>query len=205
MLTLYGNLISGNDYKVRLLLSQFGIDYDYEEKDVFTGETRTPEFLAINPNGRIPTVRFDDGRILTESNAILYYFAEDTDFLPAHRFARAQVLQWMCFEQYSHEPFIAVARFLLHTDNGREVHAATLEEKWPKGHDALAVMEGHLKNREFFVGDAYSIADIALYAYTHVADEGDYDLAGYPAIRRWLDRIADQPRHILITQERYEG
>ena len=200
MLTLYGNLISGNDYKVRLLLTQLGIDYAYEERDLFAGETRTPEFLALNPNGRIPTVRLADGRILAESNAIMFYFAEGGTFLPADRYDRAQALQWMFFEQYSHEPFIAVARFWLHLDNGAEDYADALPEKWQKGHQALAVMEQHLSSRDFFAGGQYSIADIALYAYSHVAEEGKFDLTPYRAIRRWLDRVADQPKHILIDQ-----
>ncbi len=200
MLTLWGNLLSGNDYKVRLLLTQLGHDYAYEERDLFNGETRTPEFLAINPNGRIPTVRLADGRILTESNAIMFYFAEGGAFLPDDRYERAQALQWMFFEQYSHEPFIAVARFWLHTENGGEVYADALPEKWEKGHQALRVMEQHLTSRDFFAGGQYSIADISLYAYSHVADEGGFDLAPYGAIRRWLDRVADQPAHILIDQ-----
>jgi glutathione S-transferase len=200
MLTLYDFLPSGNGYKVRLLLSQLGIPFKLVEKDILKGETRTPEFLAINPDGRIPTVQFDDGRILAQSNAITYYFAEGTRFLPADRFERAEALQWMFFEQYSHEPYIAVARFWIHELHKRLEWAERLKEKWEKGYQALDVMERRLKDHPFLVGKSYSIADIALYAYTHVAEEGDFDLGRYTAIRAWLDRVADQPGHVLITQ-----
>ena len=200
MLTLYDFLPSGNGYKVRLLLSQLGIPFKLVEKNILKGETRTPEFLAINPDGRIPTLKFDDGRILAQSNAITFYFAEGTPFLPADRFERAQALQWMFFEQYSHEPYIAVARFWIHELHKREEWADRLKERWEKGYQALDIMERHLRDRRFFVGNAYSIADIALYAYTHVAEQGDFDLNRYPAIRGWLDRVADQPGHVLITQ-----
>jgi glutathione S-transferase len=205
MLTLYDFLPSGNGYKVRLLLSQLGIPFKLIEKDILKGETRTPEFLAINPDGRIPTVRFDDGRILAQSNAIIFYFAEGTPFLPADRFERAEALQWMFFEQYSHEPYIAVARFWIHELHKRIEWAERLKEKWQKGYQALDVMERRLKDRQFLVGKSYSIADIALYAYTHVAEQGDFDLARYPAIRAWLDRVADQPRHVLITQSDFSA
>jgi len=200
MLTLYDFLPSGNGYKVRLLLSQLGVPFNLVEKDILKGETRTPEFLAINPDGRIPTVRFDDGRILAQSNAIMFYFAENTKFLPVDRFERAEALQWMFFEQYSHEPYIAVARFWIHELHKRLEWAERLKEKWQKGYQALDIMERRLKDRAFLAGNAYSIADIALYAYTHVAEEGDFDLSRYPAIRAWLDRVADQPGHVLITQ-----
>jgi glutathione S-transferase len=200
MLTLYDFLPSGNGYKVRLLLSQLGIPFKLVEKNILKGETRAPEFLAINPDGRIPTLQFDDGRILAQSNAITFYFAEGTPFLPADRFERAQALQWMFFEQYSHEPYIAVARFWIHELHKREEWADRLKERWEKGYQALDIMERHLRDRRFFVGNAYSIADIALYAYTHVAEQGDFDLNRYPAIRGWLDRVADQPGHVLITQ-----
>ncbi|MFM9841527.1 MAG: glutathione S-transferase family protein [Dongiaceae bacterium] len=200
MLTLYDFLPSGNGYKVRLLLSQLGIPFKLVEKDILKGETRTPEFLAINADGRIPTVQLDDGRILAQSNAIMFYFAEGTRFLPTDRFERAEALQWMFFEQYSHEPCIAVARFWIHELHKRLEWAERLKEKWQKGYQALDVMERRLKDHSFLVGKAYSIADIALYAYTHVAEEGDFDLGRYPAIRAWLDRVADQPGHVLITQ-----
>lgn len=181
MLTLHDNLGSGNAYKVRLLLAHLGQRFRRIEYDVTKGETRTEAFLKINPNGRIPALQFDDGRILAESNAILFYLADGTSYLPAEAFARAEVLQWMFFEQYSHEPYIAVARYWRHFI-WEEVLAnpeklAALEEKKEKGYDALAVMDNHLLEREFFVANSFSIADIALYAYTHVADEGGFDLA----------------------------
>ena len=200
MLTLYDYLPSGNGYKVRLLLSQLPLPFRLVEKDILKGETRTPEFLAINPDGRIPVLQFEDGRTLSQSSAILFHLAEGTPFLPEDRFERAQALQWMFFEQYSHEPQIAVARFWIHSLHKRREWADRLQEKWQKGYQALDVMERHLASRRFFVGERYSIADIALYAYTHVAEEGEYDLARYPNTRAWLDRVAEQPRHVLITQ-----
>ncbi|MDA1101798.1 MAG: glutathione S-transferase family protein [Proteobacteria bacterium] len=199
MLVLHDNLGSGNAYKVRLLLSHLGRPFRRIEYDVTKGETRTPEFLALNPDGRIPLLQFSDGRTLAQSNAILFYLAQGTDYLPGDSFAQAKVLQWMFFEQYSHEPFIAVARYWLHFLDQRE----GLEEKWRRGYQALDVMETHLCAAAFLVGGTYSIADIALYAYTHVAHEAEMDLAPYPGIRRWLDRVAEQPGHALITQEEF--
>ena len=198
MLRLYDYLASGNAYKVRLLLHQLGIPFERVETDIVRGETRTPEFLARNPNGRIPTLELEDGTHLAESNAILFYLAEGTPFLPATRFERALVLQWMCFEQYSHEPNIATVRFWLHTGLDDE-RRAMLPMKRRLGHDALAVMDGHLRARTFFVGERYSIADIALFAYTHVAGEGGFDLEPYAAVRAWLDRVRAQPGHVPIT------
>jgi glutathione S-transferase len=195
---LYDFLPSGNGYKVRLLLAQLGIPFQLVERDVIKGETRTPEFLAINPNGRIPVLELDDGRRLAESDAILYYLAEGTAFLPTDRFARAETLQWMFFEQYSHEPYIAVARFWRHY-LGKPVD----DERMDRGRQALGVMEQHLARRRFFVADRYGIADIALYAYTHVADEGGFDLAPYPAVRAWLARVAAEPGHVPITERRF--
>jgi len=198
VLRLYDYLASGNAYKVRLLLHQLGIPFERVETDIVRGETRTPEFLARNPNGRIPTLELEDGTHLAESNAILFYLAEGTPFLPATRFERALVLQWMCFEQYSHEPNIATVRFWLHTGLDDE-RRAMLPMKRRLGHDALAVMDGHLRARSFFVGERYSIADIALFAYTHVAGEGGFDLEPYAAVRAWLDRVRAQPGHVPIT------
>jgi glutathione S-transferase len=197
MLRLYDYLPSGNGYKVRLLLHQLGIPFERVELDIVRGQTRTPEFLARNPNGRIPTLELEDGTHLAESNAILWYLAEGTAFLPAERLDRARVLQWMCFEQYSHEPNIATVRFWLHTELTDE-RRALLPAKRRLGNAALGVMDGHLRARPFFVGDRYSIADIALYAYTHVAGEGGFDLEAYPAVRAWLDRVREQPGHILM-------
>jgi len=200
MLRLYDYLPSGNGYKVRLLLCQLGLAFELVEVDILKGETRTPEFLAINPNGKIPVLEFEDGRRLVESNAILFHLAEGTRFLADDRWGRAETLQWLFFEQYSHEPYIAVARFWIHSLNKRREWQERLKEKWERGHQALAVMERHLDGRKFLVADRYGIADIALYAYTHVAEEGDFDLSAYRNLRAWLDRVADQPDHVPITQ-----
>src|SRR5258706_12895475 len=197
MLRLYDNLSSGNGYKARLLLHQLNIPYTRIELDIDKHETRTPDFLAKNPNGRIPTLELDDGTYLPESNAILFYLSEGTPFLPTERLARAHTLQWMFFEQYSHEPNIATSRFCL--THGFEItpeRKTMLEAKKKGGNDALGVMEQHLARRQYFVAERYSIADIALYAYTHVAEEGGFALAPYPAIRAWLARVASQPRHV---------
>jgi len=199
MLRLYDHLFSGNGYKVRLLLTQMGVAFERIELDIMKGETRTAEFLRKNPNGRIPVLELENGELLPESNAILFYLADGTPFLPSDRFRRAQALQWMFFEQYSHEPNIATVRFWMHSEMTDE-RRALLPAKQKLGYAALDVMEGHLKTRPFFVANRYSIADIALYAYTHVADEGGFDLSRYPSIRAWLDRVRSQPRHIPITQ-----
>jgi glutathione S-transferase len=198
---LYDYLPSGNGYKVRLLLHQLAIPFELVEIDIVAGQSRTPEFLARNPNGKIPVLELDDGTCLSESNAICWYLAEGSRFLPADRLARARVLQWMCFEQYSHEPVIATSRFWLHYLPMTPERRAALAEKHAPGLAALGVMERHLTERRWFVGDGYTIADIALYAYTHVADEGGFDLAPFPAIRAWLDRVRAVPGHVPITQE----
>jgi len=195
---------SGNGYKIRLLLSQLGLPHERIELDILEGETRTPEFLALNPNGRIPLLVLDDGRTLAESNAILYFLAQRTAYWPEDRFERAQVLQWMNFEQYSHEPYIAVVRFW--TFSGQlDQHAAELPERRMRGNAALDVMEAYLAGRPFFVGDRYSIADIALYAYTHVAHEGGFDLTSRPNVTGWLARVASQPGAIAITDAAPDG
>jgi glutathione S-transferase len=190
---------SGNGYKVRLLLGQLGIPYEYVEVDILKGESRTPEFLARNINGRIPVLELEDGRCLAESNAILFYLAEGTPFLPAERLARAQVMQWMFFEQYSHEPNIATSRFWLRHTEFDSHRRRRYAEKIKDGTAALQVMETHLARNSFFVAERYTIADIALYAYTHVADEGGFDLSPFAAIRRWLDRVRSQPGHKPMT------
>jgi glutathione S-transferase len=197
---LYDFLSSGNGYKVRLLLSQLAIPFERVEMNILERATRTPEFLAKNPNGRIPVLELEDGTFLAESNAILFYLADGTSFLPSDRLERSRVLQWMFFEQYSHEPYVAVARAWLHLFGMNEERHRQLPEKRRLGYDALGVMEGHLAARAFFVGERYSIADIALFAYTHVADEGGFDLGRFPAVRAWLDRVRAEPRHIPITQ-----
>jgi len=198
MLTLYDDAISGNGYKARLLLHQLDRPYELIELDILKAETRTPEFLAINPNGRIPTLKLDDGRCLSESNAILFYLAEGSAYLPSDPFERAKALQWMFFEQYSHEPFIATSRFLrLHREQTPDV-LVDLERRRSSGEAALEVMQQHLETHEFFVANSYSIADIALFAYTQVAGEGGFDVAPYPAIVAWLDRVRAQPRFVAM-------
>ena len=194
---LYDSGLSGNCYKVRLLLAQLGLPYERREVDVFDRSERATILGALNPAQRVPTLVLDDGRALAESGAILNYFAEGTPLLPAERFERAQVLQWMFFEQYSHEPYIAVARFWAHA--GTEPEPQEREAKRRGGLAALEAMNAHLERRAYLVGERYSIADIALYAYTHVATEGGFELAPYEALREWLERIRRQPGHIPIT------
>jgi glutathione S-transferase len=197
MLRLYDYPRSGNAYKARLLLHLLGTPYERIELDIARGETRTPDFLSKNPSGRIPLLETGDGRLLAESNAILWYLAEGTAYLPTEPFDRALALRWMFFEQYEHEPNIATVR-AWHLFGMIEEKRALLEEKYRRGYDALAVMEKHLAAHRFFVGERYSIADISLYAYTHVAGEGRYDLARFPAVRAWLDRVRAQPGHVAI-------
>jgi glutathione S-transferase len=196
---LFDNLDSGNGYKVRLLLAQLGLSYRWTNLDLDKGETRKPEFLKRNPNGRIPTLELDDGTNLAESNAILWYLAEGTQFVPNDRLGRAQVLQWMFFEQYSHEPYVATPRFIVKHLDAAHPRVAELPERLAKGRAALAVMDGHLATHRFFVAEQYTIADIALYAYTHVADEGGHDLSPYRNILAWLRLVASQPRHVTLT------
>ncbi len=198
MIRLYDYLASGNGYKVRLLLHQLGVEFELIEMDNLEGETRTPEFLELNPNGRIPLAQLPDGTCLAESNAMLFYFAEGTPFLPDDRLDKAKVLQWMFFEQYSHEPNIATSRFILHYTEIDDERRAALKQKKPLGYAALDVMEQHLKDRRFMVADRYTIADICLYAYTHVADEGGFELSRYPAVNAWLGRVRSEPGHIPI-------
>ena len=193
---LYDSGVSGNCYKVRLLLSHLGLDYERRELDVVDRSNRKDVLGDLNPGLRVPTVVLDDGRPLGESGAILWYLGDGTEYVPKDPYERAQVLQWMFFEQYSHEPYVAVARFWLTHDIPHEPEA--LAERHQAGHRALDALEGGLAGREYLVGERYSIADIALYAYTHVADEGGFDLERYPAIRRWLGRVAAQPGHVPI-------
>ena len=195
---LFDYLDSGNGYKVRLLLAQLGLDYRWTELDIDAGETREPKFLKRNPNGRIPTLELDDATNLAESNAILWYLAEGTPFVPGDRLGRAQVLQWMFFEQYSHEPYVATPRYIVKHFSPDHARRAELPDRLAKGRAALAVMDQHLSSRGFFVAQRYTIADIALYAYTHVAHEGGHDLAPYPNVRSWLGRVAAQPGYVGI-------
>jgi glutathione S-transferase len=200
MLKLYDYLSSGNCYKIRLLLNQLGIAYQRVPIDIVKGESRTPEFLERNPLGKTPVLEIKPGQYLAESNAIIYYLADGTNFFPTNRWERAQVMQWLFFEQYSHEPNIATVRFWIVTLKQAEQRREAIEQKQVLGYTALRVMEQHLSRHDYFVGDRYSIADIALYAYTHVAEEGNFDLSQFPAILAWFDRIVSQPNYISITQ-----
>ena len=187
----YGTSASGNCHKVRMVLDITGTPYAWREVDILQAGTRSPEFLRLNPNGKVPVVVLDDGTALAESNAILWYFGEGTRLLPDDRLGRAQMLQWMFFEQYTHEPAIAVARFIrvvLQKDDDPR-----LPELLARGHRALGVMEQHLATRDYFVGGRLSLADLALFAYTHRAGDGGFDLAAFPAVRAWLTRCRAQP------------
>jgi glutathione S-transferase len=195
---LFDYLDSGNGYKIRLLLAQLGQKYRWTELDIDAGKTRTPDFLRRNPNGRIPTLELDDGTNLAESNAILWYLAEGTPFVAGDRVGRAQTLQWMFFEQYSHEPYVATPRYIVKHLPADHARRTELPERLAKGRSALAVMDSHLATRQFFVAERYGIADIALYAYTHVAHEGGHDLAPYPKVSAWLERVAAQPRYVRL-------
>ena len=197
---LYDYLSSGNGYKVRLVLHRLGLPFERVEVDILKGESRTPAFLALNPNGRIPVLVLDDGRILAESNAIMAYLADGSTLLPDDRWQRAQIFQWLFFEQYSHEPNIATVRFWLTHDGLTDERRAMLDGKRRQGYAALQVMEERLAQAPFLVADRFTIADIGLYAYTHVAEEGGFDLTGFPAVRAWMSRVAAEPGHMPITQ-----
>ncbi len=191
----YGDAQSGNCYKIQLLLSHLQQTYEWIPMDILAGDTQTDRFLQLNPNGKIPLLELDDGKCLSESNAILNFLADGSSLLPNDAWVRAQILSWQFFEQYSHEPNIAVARFInkylgLPTERVQEY-----KDKQTGGHKALAVMENQLNQSTFISGEALTIADISLYAYTHVADEGGFDLTEYPAIKRWLNDVAAQPNH----------
>jgi glutathione S-transferase len=202
MPTLHQMHVSGNCYKVRLAARQLGVPLTLVDYGLHDGTTRKPAYLAKNPNGRVPMLEFEDGRMLPESNAILWYLAEGTPLLPADRWGRAEALQWMFFEQYSHEPYIAVARFWLKFKPATELEARRhLVPEWhAKGNAALAVMQTHLAAHDWFAGGRYSIADIALYGYTHVAADGGFDLSGYPAVVAWLKRVAAEPGHVTMEE-----
>jgi Glutathione S-transferase len=196
MLKIYGDILSGNCYKIKLLTSLLSLEHEWIAVNILAGETKNAEFLAKNPNGKIPLLELENGECLSESNAILNYLAEGTDLLPSQVFEHAKVLQWQFFEQYSHEPYIAVARFInkylgMPQDRKEEYH-----QLQSGGHKALKVMEAQLKQTPFLVGKNLTIADISLYGYTHVADEGGFDLSGYPAIQAWLKRIQEHPKYI---------
>jgi glutathione S-transferase len=194
----YGDIQSGNCYKIKLLMNHLEIAHEWIEVDILQGETRTEEFLAKNPNGKIPVLELTSGKYLSESNAILNYLAYGTSYLPDEPWERANVLKWQFFEQYSHEPYIAVARFIAKYLGLPEERRAEFEAKREGGNRALAVMERQLSNTEYLVNGALSIADISLFAYTHVAHEGGFDLSTFPAVRAWLSRVASHPRHITM-------
>lgn len=196
----YGDYESGNCYKMHLVLHLLDLPHHWVHVDILNKETRTPEFLAMNPNGRVPLLTIEPGVHLAESNAILAYLAHGTPLFPEDRLLRARVLQWMSFEQYDHEPNIATSRYYLHFLKAREQYAEQLAAKRPAGLAALGVMERHLAQQPYFVGERLTIADIALFAYTHVADEGGFDLDGFPMIRAWLDRVRDRPGFVPMRQ-----
>ncbi len=196
MLKVYGDYLSGNCYKIKLMLHLLGLQYEWHPIDILKGDTETAEFLARNPNGKIPVVELEDGTYLWESNAILNYLADGSAFLPTEPRLRTQVLQWQFFEQYSHEPYVAVARFIqryqgMPTERGDEYKVCHV-----RGHKALKVMEKQLQATPYLVGEQFSIADIALYAYTHVAHEGGFDLSAYPGIQAWLERVSQQKGYV---------
>jgi glutathione S-transferase len=200
MLTLYSMRRSGNCYKVRLALTQLKIPFQLIEIDILKGESRTPDFLAKNPSGHVPLLEVAPGRYLAESGAILWYIAGGTPLAPEDRIDRAEAMQWMFFEQHSVEPNLGAAHFwLTMVKGGRELQTHALEDWMENGYQALGVMEKHLASRDFFAADRYTIADIALYAYAHTANESTFDLTGFPSIRAWLKRVADQPGYVPIN------
>ena len=195
---LYDYLPSGNSYKVRWVMARLGLSYTHVGVDIIKGETQTPDFKALNPAGQIPLLVLDDGRTLAESNAIIRYLADGSALLPDDPYDHAKMLQWQFWEQYRHEPAIAVARFIRHYFP--DERAEELPALMTKGADALAVMDAHLSDRDWFVGNACSLADVSLYAYTHVAGEGGFDLSAHPHVTAWLQRFADQDGHITIDR-----
>ncbi|WP_278959406.1 glutathione S-transferase family protein [Aquipseudomonas alcaligenes] len=198
MLKVYGDYRSGNCYKVKLMLHLLGREYQWLPIDILKGETQTAEFLAKNPNGKIPVLELEDGTFLWESNAILNFLADGSEFIPNEPRLRTQMLQWQFFEQYSHEPYVAVARFIQLYQGMPEARREEYEVCHVRGHKAFRVMEQQQQRTPYLVGEQYTLADIALYAYTHVAHEGGFDLSGYPAINAWLARIASHPRHVTM-------
>ncbi len=198
MFKVYGDVYSGNCYKLKLLLTQLQQPFEWIFVDILKQETRTPEFLAKNPNGKMPVLKIEEGVYLTESNAILCYLAADSKFFPKQRLAQARVLEWLFFEQYSHEPYIATSRYIIRYLGAPESHRQILEEKREPGYRALQIMETHLSQHSFLVDERYTIADIGLYAYTHVAHEGGFDLARFPAVQAWLQRVNEQPDHVTM-------
>ncbi|GAB3266817.1 glutathione S-transferase family protein [Chitinimonas naiadis] len=198
MYTVHGMAQSGNCYKLKLALEQLDLPYRWQELDTRSGATRTPAFLAKNPNGKVPVLELPDGSFLSESNAILCYLADGSDLWPRERRASAEVLQWLFFEQYSHEPYVATVRFWIKFTDQATTLADEIAKRRIQGYRALGVMEQRLQSSPFLTGEHYTIADIALYAYTHVAEEGGFSLAEYPAIRAWLDRVQATPGYVTI-------
>ena len=198
MYKVYGDYRSGNCYKIKLMLELLGLPYEWVAVDILKGETQSEAFLAKNPNGKIPVLELEDGTCLWESNAILNFLADGSEFLPTEPRLRTQVLQWQFFEQYSHEPYVAVARFIQLYQGMPEERREEYEVCHVRGHKAFRVMEQQLQRTPYLVGEQYTLADIALYAYTHVAHEGGFDLSGYPAINAWLARVASHPRHVTM-------
>lgn len=198
MYKVYGDYQSGNCYKIKLMLHLLDLPYTWQPVDILKGETQTPEFLAMNPNGKVPVLQLEDGTCLWESNAILNFLADGSEFLPSEPRLRTQVLQWQFFEQYSHEPYIAVARFIQFYLGLPDERLEEYRKLHKGGHKALKVMERQLEVTPYLVGDRYSIADVALYAYTHVAHEGGFDLSAYPKVQEWLARVAEHPRHVTM-------
>ena len=200
LLRVYGDIHSGNCYKIKLLMNHLDIAHEWQHVDIMKGESRTAAFLARNPNGRVPVLELPDGRCLAESNAILNFLAFGSPLLPDDPWLRAQVLQWQFFEQYSHEPYIATARYIALYLGLPESRRAEYEAKQTGGHAALKVMESQLARHDWFVGERFTIADISLYGYTHVAHEGGFSLDAYPATRAWLARVAALPRHVTMEE-----
>jgi glutathione S-transferase len=200
MIKVYGDINSGNCYKIKLLMSLLDIGHEWNHVDLLGQETRSAAFIAMNPNAKMPVIEIAQGVHLWESNAILNYLAEGTAFLPTERLGRARVLQWQFFEQYSHEPYIAVARFIAKYLGMPESRKQDFLSKQEGGHKALRVMESQLERTPYLAGEQYTIADISLYAYTHVAHEGGFDVSAYPAICRWLAMVESHPRHVTMQQ-----
>lgn len=198
MFRLYQMNSSGNCYKIRLLLTQLEIPFEKIEIDILKKESRTPQFLLKNPNGRVPLLETPDGKFLAESNAMMFYLSQDTEFFPNEKWQQAKVMEWLFFEQYSHEPYIATSRYWISLLGKADEYRDAIKQKKEPGYAALGVMEKHLENNQFFVGDRYTIADIGLFAYTHVAPEGGFDLTQFPAIQTWIERVMAQPRYIGI-------
>lgn len=200
MLKVYGDYNSGNCYKVKLMLHLLGLEYQWHSVDILKGEAQAPAFLAKNPNGKVPVLELEDGTCLWEPNAILNFLADGSDFLPGEPRLRTQVLQWQFFEQYSHEPYIAVARFIEFYLGLPQERLEEYRKLQTRGYKALDVMEQQLGRTPYLVGEHYSIADVTLYAYTHVAHQGGFDLSAYPAVTAWLERVASHPRHVTMLQ-----